>query len=266
MIHRSRPLLAVVVFAAAALPAIAQALDRPTLYRLERTSIFQRGCFAPCLCPVLETEPIAGTFGLTLSSVGDVFDVYEVTGVRFKFQRTTGEIVEVTGSGTYAVSTTADLQRMELTLVVGTEPPTFYRSGDVSGGAAFPRIAVPISINGGFCHDTVIDLCAKPARRLHVEPSALSWDVDFDSLNATSDIVFGDLRTLRDTGGAFDAATRGCAAHANASSSAPFPTAPSPTNGFWFLERATGDVYDDGDAAEVGSPDPGIAVSAGACP
>jgi hypothetical protein len=266
MNHRYRPMLAAVVFATATLPVYSQVLDHPTLYRLERTSTFRRGCFPPCLCPMLESAPMVGTFRLALITVGDVFDFYEITGVRFKFQRTTGEVVGITGSGTYAVSTIADLQRMELTLVVGSEPPTIYRSDDVSGGSAFPRIALPISINGGFCHDTELDLRAKPARRLYVEPSQLRWDGDSENANATSDVVYGDLRALRATAGGFDAATSACAADSNASSSAPFPGLPNPDDGFWFLERATGDLYEDSDAAQVGSPDPGIALSAGACP
>jgi len=266
MNHRLRPILAAVVFAAATLPGFSQVLDRPTLYRLERTSVLKRGCFPPCMCPMLESVPLVGTFRLALVTVGNVFDFYEVTGVRFKFQRADGEVVEVTGSGTYAVSTIADLQRMELTLVVGNEPPTLYRSDDVPGGAAFPRIAVPISINGGYCHDTEIDLHARPARRLHVEPSELRWDRDSESANATSDVVFGDLLALRATGGAFDVATRACATDSNASGSSPFPGLPGPNNGFWFLERETGELYEDGDAAQVGSPDPEITLSGGACP
>jgi hypothetical protein len=215
---------------------------------------------------MLESAPLAGTFRLALVSVGNVFDFYEVTGVRFKFQRATGEVVEVTGSGTYAVSTIADLQRMELTLVVGSEPPTVYRSDEVPGGAAFPRIALPISINGGVCRDTVIDLRASPARRLHVESDNLRWDVDPQNANAVSDVVFGDLRALRSTAGAFDAATWGCAAHANAAGSVPFGALPAPAEAYWFLERGGDDPYEDGDAAQMGSPDPEIALSPGACP
>jgi hypothetical protein len=214
----------------------------------------------------MSTEPVVGTFRLALITVGNVYDFYEVTAVRFKLQKNTGEVVEITGSGTYAVSTIADLQRMELTLVVGSEPETVYRSDDVPGGSAFPRIAVPISINGGFCHDTVIDLRARPARRLYVERSNLHWDRDTQNASAASDVVFGELATLRATGGAFDVATWACAADSNASNLAPFPELPGPNQGFWFLERETGDVYEDADAAQIGSPDPEIARSAGACP
>ena len=265
MNRRYRPVLAALAFVAATMPVFSQVPDHPTLYRLDRTSTIERGCFPPCMCPVLESEPIAGTFRLALITVGDVFDFYDVSGVRLKFRPANTEVVDVTGSGSYAVSTIADLQRMELTLVEGSEPPTIYRSDDDPGGSAFPTIAVPISINGGFCHDTVIDLRAKPARRLFVEPGELRWDVDSANENAESDVVFGDLRTLRETRGAFDAATWGCAAHSNASNWALFPGSPGPNEGFWFLERERGDQYEDADAAQVGSPDPEIALSPNAC-
>ena len=262
MRHRSRPIIAAAVLAIATLPALSQVLDRPTLYRLEPASTFKKGCFAPCACPVMESSLLKGTFVLSLLSVGNVHDFYEVRSLRFKFQRSTGEVVEVTGSGTYSVSTIADTQNMDLTLVVGTNPPTAFHSGEVPGGAAFPRIALAVSINGIFCNDTVLDIKSKPARRLHVEPGAVWWDV----ASTTSDVVMGDLRSLRQTGGAFDAATWACAADANGNGAAPFAGDPTPGQGFWFLERATGDVYEDADAAQIGSPDAGIAFSSGACP
>lgn len=241
-------------------------LDRPTLYRLDRTSTIERGCFPPCMCPMLETIPLTGTFRLSLISVGNVFDFYEVTGVRFKFESAAGEVTEITGSGTYAVSTIADLQRMNLTLVVGAEEPTDYHSDEVPGGAAFPKIRIPVSINGGFCHDTVLTLHARPARRLHVARDNLWWDGNEESPGTASDVVYGDLSSLRASAGAFDAATWACVADSSAGTSTPFIGAPPPGRGYWFLERAAGDRYDDFDAALVGSPDPGIASSGRDCP
>jgi hypothetical protein len=164
------------------------------------------------------------------------------------------------------VSTIIDNQRMDLTLVVGSDPPTEFHSGDVPGGAAFPRIALQVSINGVFCLDTVLGIRARPARRLYVDRDEVHWDIDTTRANVTSDVVFGDLLTLRQSGGAFDAATWACAAASHAGGSAPFTETPAPGQGFWFLERETGDLYEDDDAAQVGTPDPGIAASPGACP
>ena len=36
-----------------------------TIYRLDKTSTFQRGCFPPCLCPVMESGSERGTFVLS---------------------------------------------------------------------------------------------------------------------------------------------------------------------------------------------------------
>ncbi|HJQ97810.1 MAG TPA: hypothetical protein VJ826_05805, partial [Candidatus Polarisedimenticolaceae bacterium] len=108
----------------------------------------------------------------------------------------------------------------------------------------------------------VIALSAKPARRLFVEPEDVHWDVGA----TTSDVVWGDLRTLRQNAGAFDVATWACAADSNGAGWAAFANGPAPGEGMWFLERGTGDVYADEDASQVGSPDPGIAAAPGACP
>ena len=259
---RHRPIIAAAVLATATLPALSQVLDRPTLYRLEPASTFKRGCFAPCMCPMQESSLLKGTFVLSLVAVGNMTDFYDVTGVRLKFQRSTGEVVEVTGSGTYAVSTIADTQRMDLTLVVGSDPPTAFHSGDVPGGAAFPRIAIAISINGIFCLDSVLDMKTRPARRFYVDPQDIHWDVGTTS----SDVVWGDLYTLRQTGGEFSTATWACAADANGDGWAAFAGTPAPGQGAWFLERGTGDLYADGDAGQAGSPDPGIAAAPGRCP
>lgn len=266
MIRRRFSIGAFVVLAAAAIPASAQVLDKPTLYRLERASSFQRGCFAPCDCPMMMSVPVTGTFRLELISVGNVFDFYQVDALRLKVHLPGGDTLTITGSGTYAVSTLADLQRAELTLVVGSEPPTLYHSDDVSGGAGFPRISVPVSIHGMFCFDTVIDIRARPARRLFVASDALLWDAEPDGTNAAYDVVRGDLTALRQTGGAFDVATWACLADSTSSTAVAFDEPPRPGEGFWFLERAAGDPYEDGDAAQIGSPDEGIDQSAGACP
>ena len=266
MNHRGRLIFAAVVSAVVTLPGFGQVLDHPTLYRLERTSTFTRGCFPPCMCPVSQSVPITGTFKLALITVGNVFDFYEVSQLRMKIRINSGEVVEITGSGNYAVSTIADMQHMEVSLVVGSEPPTMYQSDVVSGGGAFPRIALPISINGGFCHDTVIELRARPARRLYVNGEQVHWDVDPTNANATSDVVYGDLRALHQTAGEFDVATWACVDDSNASGSTLFSGAPAVGEGFWFLEREAGDLYEDFDAAQVGSPDAGIDASPGACP
>ena len=262
-VRKSAVAVALLVFATTV--CLAQVLDRPTLYRLERGSTFQRGCFPPCMCPIMETVPLTGTFRLALVTVGNVFDFYEVRGVRFRV-RGNGLDLPITGSGTYKVSTIADLQEMVLDLVVGGEPSTVYWSDTVSGGARFPRIAVPISIHGGFCFDTVLDLRARPARRLRVDREGVEWDADTESNAATYDVTQGDLASLLASGGAFDVATRSCLADGVSATQLPFGPSPEAGQGFWFLERAVDASYDDGDGAQTGSADEGISAAPGACP
>lgn len=261
----SRILVAVVVlFVANSVPARAQQiLDRPTLYRLEAASRFLRGCFDPCDCLAPEPMPVGGTFRLELVSIGDVYDFYEVRGVRWRVPGNE-QSVRITGFGTYKVSTIADLQQMSLQLLVGDEPQTLYWSDEVPGGTGFPRIDVPISIHGAYCYDTVIEVRARPAPRLRVDREELSWDPDW---NATRyDAVWGDLGVLRASGGAYDVALLGCLGDDIASTSVAFWTVPEEGEGFWFLHRGEGGGYDDEDAGQVGSADALIAASPPACP
>jgi hypothetical protein len=258
-------LAAAALLALTAAPAHAQVLDRPTLYRVDPGTRFVRGCFAPCACPVWESSSVTGTFRLALITVGDVFDFYEVTDVHLKVHRSTGEVLPITGSGTYAVSTIADLQRMDLTLTVGTDPPTAYHADEVPGGAAFPKIAIHVSIHGEYCFDSLLDLKARPARRLFVEPQVAHWDPE-ENASPAYDVVMGDLRALRSSGGAFDVATWGCVADSTPLTSAECWATPPPGEGFWYLQRVAGGRYADDDAAQAGSPDPGINASPSACP
>jgi hypothetical protein len=188
VLQRSRrfAVAAVLLLALCSPSVFAQVLEGSTRYRLERTSTFQRGCFPPCMCPIMQEVPVTGTFRLDLVAVGDVFDFYEVKNVRWSVPSNSGPLV-ITGSGTYKVSTIADLQEMALDLRVGSEPMTLYQSDTVAGGASFPRIALSISIHGGFCLDTVIDLAARPGKRFHLgpdggapEPGPLSGALDLD--------------------------------------------------------------------------------------
>ena len=227
------------------------------LYRLQEGGTLQRGCFPPCDCPLLEA-PIAGSFELGLISVGDVFDFYEVTVVSW-IAAFEPEEVKVTGSGNYNVSTLAGQQILDLTLTVDREPPEHYSSDYVPLTVPFPDIAVPISINGKVCFDTVIDVRARPTPRLGVAPDALEWDSGLEVVGY--DVVQGSLTILHETGGSFEQATEACLADDLHASSLRFDARPLPGEGFWFLVRAAGSTYDTGLPSQVGSRDPGIAAS-----
>src|SRR5580765_2723801 len=74
----------------------------PVLYRLNTDSSFQRGCFAPCDCPVMFSGPVKGTFLLTPSGFDGLYNNYSVTAVNWSFSMN-GISTVVTGGGTYKI-------------------------------------------------------------------------------------------------------------------------------------------------------------------
>jgi hypothetical protein len=56
---------------------------QPTVYRLNAPSSVQRGCFSPCLCPVLLGAGLRGTLGLASTRFDGLFTTYAVTGGDF---------------------------------------------------------------------------------------------------------------------------------------------------------------------------------------
>ena len=47
-------------------------------------SLFQRGCFAPCVCAIIETEAVGGTFRLVPAGNDGLYAHYAVTDVNWK--------------------------------------------------------------------------------------------------------------------------------------------------------------------------------------
>lgn len=83
----------------------------------------------------------------------------------------------ITGSGTYRVGgEVALVQQLSLDLRIGRGPVTHFDSGLVGGASSFPGIDLEISMNGGTCLDTVIDLHAKPASRGRGGRADLGWN------------------------------------------------------------------------------------------
>src|SRR5260370_14778952 len=72
----------------------------PVLYRLNPDSSFQRGCFPPCMCAVMITEPVKGTFILTPSGSDPLFNTYTVTEVHWSFTNNR-TVTVVTGGVNY---------------------------------------------------------------------------------------------------------------------------------------------------------------------
>src|SRR6266702_4325868 len=95
----SRAALLLLGVVTASTPASAQT---GTLYRLNKDSTFQQGCFPPCLCPIMIAVPVKGTFVLTPTGFDGLFDTYAVTDVNWLVS-TGGSNTTATGSGTYKI-------------------------------------------------------------------------------------------------------------------------------------------------------------------
>lgn len=134
------------------------------IYVLDDQTLFQRGCFPPCMCPIMEARSIRGTFELTKRGCDDgLFECYTVSHVNWDVHLG-GETVHVTGQGVYRLGgEVAVEQQLDLDLRIGDEEPQHFSSGIIAGGSSFPRIDIAISIHNFYCFDTGITIAAAPA-------------------------------------------------------------------------------------------------------
>src|SRR6266478_2845398 len=154
-------------------PSTAASAQTSTLYRLNKDSTFQQGCFPPCLCPIMLAMPVKGTFVLTPAGFDGLFDTYAVTDVNWLVS-ISGTETTVTGSDTYKVGGEFALeQQLSLDLQVGGDKVQHFDSGLVTGPAPFPDIKVTISVNGQVCFDTVFEVNASPVPLNQIRPYRL---------------------------------------------------------------------------------------------
>jgi hypothetical protein len=234
-------------------------------YRLDDNSTFQRGCFGPCACPVMEQGEVKGTFLLTPTSSDPLYQYYAVTNVSWTARLPNGNVLPIQGSGTFKIGGEFAIQeQLSLDLVVGNDPVQHFDSGLVAPRVPFPLLDLTISIHGVYCFDTVIEVRARPFPKLAVGRDAVGWDPDPPATQY--DAVRGDLGTLRSTGGDYQAATEECVAGHVPDVSVPFELTPAPGDGFWFLVRTAGGSYDAWDSTPVVPRDAGIEAGPAPCP
>jgi hypothetical protein len=140
--------------------AAAQPLVPPGIYKLTDQALVQRGCFPPCRCALASGTP-RGTLRLRYTGYNGLYDTYAVTDVNFIAPLDTAEL-RIIGSGTYQVGGQfALVQRLQLDLRTGADPPVHFDSGTVpfAGGGG---LDVQVSANGLVCYDTVIQVAARP--------------------------------------------------------------------------------------------------------
>ena len=171
----------VAAVAAGTIPAAAQSTvptaptaSGPVIYRLDKESTFQRGCFAPCLCPVMEQAPMRGTFILGGGVYDGLFTTYKVSDVNWVVTLN-GTDVRITGGGTYRIGGEfAVQQELALDLQVGDDPVQKFDSGLITGSKVpFPAISLTISIHGQTCFDTVLNVSASPVPPDQIHPYRL---------------------------------------------------------------------------------------------
>ncbi len=145
------------------------------VFRMGPDATFQEGCFPPCLCPILNEQPVIGTFQLVspaLSTSG--IHTYAVQEVNLLVPGYHG--LRITGAGRYSVGSPNPItvleQRMELDLQVGDHPVEHFDSGWVPF-QNYPNIHVTVSIHGMFCFDRVIVFSASRVSPAEITPYTL---------------------------------------------------------------------------------------------
>ncbi len=144
------------------------------IYRLTDKSLYQDGCFPPCLCPIMVSSAITGTFRLSRASQDPLFTYYAVGDVNLIVPLGGGEI-RITGTGTYKIGGEfALVHQLQLELKVGDRDIQKYDSGLVVGGGDFPAINLTVAMNGMICRDTAITFAAVPVPSNQILPYSIA--------------------------------------------------------------------------------------------
>ena len=124
-----------------------------------------------------------------------------------------------------------------------------------------------LTVGGRVTGVTIGDTGLSTALDLQLASGLLRWSSVGGEVGY--DLVGGDLGILASSG-SFASATGSCVADNTTATQLPYPVAPPPGVGWWFLVRGVGTSgpgsYDSGSASQVGSRDAGIAASGNGCP
>lgn len=145
---------------------VASAAQGQVGYALDpQTRWIEVTCLPPCACPTNQfSGPAQGTFSLTLTNPGPLFDTYAVTLVDWTATLPTGTRV-ISGSGTYMIGGEVAVQhRMQLDLIIDGGAPLHYDSGLVLADPQnpFPRIGIHLETAQFVCRMNELDLVATP--------------------------------------------------------------------------------------------------------
>ena len=152
------------------------------------------GCFAPCECPVLIQNGLAGSFVLVPYRSGPLFSEYLLCGIDWSAPPIGGApAIHLTGEGWYRVGgEVAAQQELRLCLSVNGGETQRFESGLVKGGG-FPEIDIAAATSGFFCWDSVVTVSARPSNAgipadrgrafgIRARPNPSQGPVDFEVL------------------------------------------------------------------------------------
>jgi hypothetical protein len=135
-------------------------------YELTPGTTYQEGCVAPCMCPVMLSEGVSGTFLLTRQKSDDPwFARYRLSRIDWTATGPDGALIHtITGRGLYQVGGDFALTH-QLTLEVRIDGGELQHldSGLIPGGSEFPIIAIAVD-RGTQCYDIWMDIRTAPVK------------------------------------------------------------------------------------------------------
>ncbi|MFQ5517403.1 MAG: Kazal-type serine protease inhibitor family protein, partial [Acidimicrobiia bacterium] len=151
------------------------------LYMLEPGGSYQEGCLPPCLCPVMQTQDLRGTFKLVYLGNEAGLETYAVRDVNWAVS-VAGVEGHVTGEGVYRIGSPTPItllqHRLELDLRVGDDPAQHFDSGWVPLNDP-SAIRIAVAMNGFFCFDRVFELAAARVPDSRIIPYDLAAGATF---------------------------------------------------------------------------------------
>ncbi len=145
--------------------------DEILRYCLGRPSNYQEGCLPPCLCPILASQPLRGSYGVVeLRNYGTWIE-YAVVDMDLRVVsafdppsstfRGVGRYIWVSGFA-------GVIEQMQLALSIDGGPLTAFDSGfNNDFDNQFPdRIDIRVAMNGFYCYDIVLDIRSPRCRTI----------------------------------------------------------------------------------------------------
>jgi len=136
-----------------------------TLYQLSSGSTYQEGCIAPCMCPVMMSRGISGTFKLIPLTPVVFYSRYSLDEISWTVINPDGSTAHtIAGFGVYQIGGEfARMHQLVLELSIDNGDLTHFDSGLVVDRAQFPVISIPVD-RGTSCYDIMMYINAVPAR------------------------------------------------------------------------------------------------------